>query len=63
MVPTIVKNVNLHQVGLMMEFLLENIDVVKGIHFQPVSFFGRYPDRLPMNEGKRSDFENRCNHV
>jgi uncharacterized radical SAM superfamily Fe-S cluster-containing enzyme len=59
LVPTIVKNVNLHQVGLMMEFLLENIDVVKGIHFQPVSFFGRYPDRLPMNEGKRSDFENR----
>jgi uncharacterized radical SAM superfamily Fe-S cluster-containing enzyme len=23
--------------------MLENVDVAKGIHFQPVSFFGRYP--------------------
>ncbi|MDF2654168.1 MAG: Radical domain protein [Bacillota bacterium] len=27
----------------MMNYLLENVDVVKGIHFQPVSFFGRHP--------------------
>ena len=27
----------------MMDFLFENLDIVTGIHFQPVSFFGRYP--------------------
>ncbi len=44
LVPTVAKNVNLDNIGAMMEFLLENIAVVKGIHFQPVSFFGRHPD-------------------
>ncbi|MEG0156060.1 MAG: radical SAM protein [Anaerovoracaceae bacterium] len=42
-VPTIVPKVNLENIGKMMEFLLENIDIVKGIHFQPVSYFGRHP--------------------
>ena len=27
-----------------MDFLIENVNVVKGIHFQPASFFGRYPE-------------------
>ena len=44
LVPTIVKGVNDHNVGEMMDFLLENVNVVKGIHFQPVSFFGRHPE-------------------
>lgn len=59
LVPTIVKQANLNNIGEMMDFLLENIDVVKGIHFQPVSFFGRYPDKPLDENGKRSDFENR----
>ena len=59
LVPTIVKNVNLEHVGQMIEFLLENIDVVKGIHFQPVSFFGRHPDKPVEVGGKWADFENR----
>ncbi len=63
-VPTVVRNVNLGNVGDMIRFLLENVDVVKGIHFQPVSFFGRYPDRLPQNEAdgeeiRYGDYENR----
>lgn len=59
LVPTIVKNVNLDNIGSMMSFLLENISVVKGIHFQPVSFFGRHPDKLSPDGGKRVDYENR----
>ena len=59
LVPTIVKNVNLDHLGSIMEFLLKNIDVVKGIHFQPVSFFGRHPDKSSAKDGKRRDFENR----
>jgi len=59
LVPTVVKDVNLENIGAMMEYLLENVDVVKGIHFQPVSFFGRYPDTLLSDGKKHMDFENR----
>ncbi len=59
LVPTIAKNVNLHNIGSMMEFLLDNLSVVKGIHFQPVSFFGRYPEKVYQNGKKWTDFENR----
>ncbi len=44
LVPTVVKGVNLDNIGAMTDFLLENVDVVKGIHFQPVSYFGRTPE-------------------
>ena len=50
LVPTIVKNVNLFNIGDMIRFMLQNLNVVKGIHFQPVSFFGRHPE---------VDFQNR----
>ena len=43
LVPTLVKGVNFHEIKEMMDFLFENLDIVSGIHFQPVSFFGRYP--------------------
>lgn len=59
LVPTVVKNVNLQNLGEMVEFLLDNVDVLKGIHFQPVSFFGRHPEELPFDGEKHVDFENR----
>jgi uncharacterized radical SAM superfamily Fe-S cluster-containing enzyme len=40
-VPTIVRGINDHQVGDIIRFALENIDVVSAISFQPVSFCGR----------------------
>lgn len=43
LVPTIVRGVNDDNIGEMMDFLVENVNVVKGVHFQPASFFGRYP--------------------
>ena len=43
LVPTIVRGVNDDNIGEMMGFLTANVNVVKGIHFQPASFFGRYP--------------------
>lgn len=45
LVPTVVRGVNLDNIGSMTDFLLENVDVIKGIHFQPVSYFGRTPQR------------------
>lgn len=44
LVPTVVRGVNDDNIGEMMDFLVENVNVVKGVHFQPASFFGRYPD-------------------
>lgn len=41
LVPTLVKGVNDHQIGDIIRFAANNIDVVRGINFQPVSFTGR----------------------
>jgi len=41
LVPTILKGVNDEQVGEIFHFAVENIDVVSGISYQPVSFSGR----------------------
>jgi len=41
LVPTLAKGVNDDQVGDIVSFASENLDVVKGINFQPVSFTGR----------------------
>jgi hypothetical protein len=43
LVPTVVSGVNDGQMGQIIGFLLDNIDIVKGVHFQPVSYFGRHP--------------------
>ena len=43
LVPTIVRGVNDLEIGGIIKYMLENTDVVKGIHFQPVSFIGKYP--------------------
>ena len=40
-VPTIVKGVNDDQIWPILHFALENMDVVRGVNFQPVSFTGR----------------------
>ncbi|MBI0584363.1 MAG: radical SAM protein [Methanomassiliicoccus sp.] len=41
LVPTVVKNVNDDQVGEIVKFALKNVDVVRGVNFQPVAFTGR----------------------
>jgi uncharacterized radical SAM superfamily Fe-S cluster-containing enzyme len=43
LVPTLLKDVNLDGIGDMIRYMFDNLDVVKGIHFQPASFFGRHP--------------------
>jgi len=35
--------INLDQVGKVIEFAKERIPTVKGVHFQPISYFGRFP--------------------
>ena len=41
LVPTVVRGVNDDQVGKIIEFAVENRDVVRGVNFQPVSITGR----------------------
>jgi uncharacterized radical SAM superfamily Fe-S cluster-containing enzyme len=43
LVPTVVRGVNDNELGSIVKFALKNLDVVRGVHVQPVSFFGRYP--------------------
>lgn len=61
LVPTVADGINTDNIGEMMDFLIENVNVVKGIHFQPVSFFGRHPEKTEKNsEGIQSgDFPGR----
>lgn len=43
LVPTVINGVNDHELGEILRFGFRNIDVVRGINFQPVSMVGRMP--------------------
>ena len=47
LVPTLVPGVNLDQVGELLHFAVAHSPAVRGVHFQPVSFFGRMPAPPP----------------
>jgi uncharacterized radical SAM superfamily Fe-S cluster-containing enzyme len=51
LVPTLVPGVNTHNIGGIIEFALQHAPAVRGVHFQPVSYFGRYP-QPPGDEGR-----------
>jgi len=51
LVPTVVKGVNSDDLGALVELARSLAPGVRGIHFQPVSFFGRYP-RTPGEEDR-----------
>ena len=44
LVPTVVPGVNDGQIGEIIRFGLDNAPHVRGVHFQPISYFGRYPN-------------------
>jgi len=50
-VPTLVPGVNVHQIGEIISYGIQNAPTVRGVHFQPVSYFGRYPDS-PGDKGR-----------
>ncbi len=41
LVPTLVRGLNDHQIGDIIRFAIKNMDVVRGVNFQPVAFTGR----------------------
>ena len=44
LVPTVVPGVNDHDLGNILQFAIDTVPGVRGVHFQPVSYFGRYPE-------------------
>ena len=56
LVPTLTPGVNTNDIGAILQFALEHTPAVKGVHFQPISYFGRYHktpedrDRLTLPE-------------
>ena len=56
LVPTLIPGINTHNIGGIIKFALENHPVIRGVHFQPVSYFGRIPneptdqDRITLPE-------------
>jgi uncharacterized radical SAM superfamily Fe-S cluster-containing enzyme len=44
LVPTLQGGINDNEVGDMIRFATENVDIIRGIVFQPMSFTGRTPD-------------------
>ncbi len=43
LVPTVIRTINEHELGAMINFALNNLDVVRAVNFQPVSLVGRMP--------------------
>jgi 7,8-dihydro-6-hydroxymethylpterin dimethyltransferase len=42
LVPTLVPDVNVHQIGPIIDYAVNRLPGVRGVHFQPVSYLGRY---------------------
>ncbi len=46
LVPTVIRGVNDNDLGNIINFALNNIDIVRSVNFQPVSLVGRMPTKL-----------------
>ena len=51
LVPTLVPRVNTDDIGNIVRFGISQVPAVRGVHFQPISYFGRYP-APPANEDR-----------
>ncbi len=51
LVPTLVPGINTHEVGAIIDYASRFAPTVRGVHFQPVSYFGRYPE-APADEDR-----------
>ncbi len=49
LVPTIVPTVNTNDIGNIIKYAISRAPAVRGVHFQPVSYFGRIP-KMPTDE-------------
>ncbi len=60
LVPTLVPGVNTDNIGDIVRYALKGMPFIRGVHFQPISYFGRYPvpprdkDRFTLPEVLRA---------
>ncbi len=47
LVPTLVPGINMDNIGEIINFAVARMPAVRGVHFQPISYFGRYPMTPP----------------
>ncbi|MCR5795598.1 MAG: radical SAM protein [Solobacterium sp.] len=52
LVPAVAPDINLSSLGDIVKFAADCSPVVRGVHFQPVSYFGRIPGGIPADEGR-----------
>jgi uncharacterized radical SAM superfamily Fe-S cluster-containing enzyme len=57
LVPTVIPKINLDNIGEIIRFAKQHMPVVKGVHFQPVSYFGRYPGKIPLDDDRVSLYD------
>lgn len=50
LVPVISPTINRDEIGDIIRFAIEHAPAVRGVHFQPISYFGRYPVTPADNE-------------
>ena len=51
LVPTLVPGINTDDIGRIIKFAISMMPMVRGVHFQPVSYFGRYHAK-PTDSGR-----------
>jgi uncharacterized radical SAM superfamily Fe-S cluster-containing enzyme len=51
LVPTLIPGTNTQEIGEIINFALKMMPAVRGVHFQPMSYFGRYP-KEPMDDDR-----------
>jgi uncharacterized radical SAM superfamily Fe-S cluster-containing enzyme len=51
LVPTLVPGVNMDQIGGIIAHGVEGLPTIRGVHFQPISYFGRFP-KAPGDEDR-----------
>ena len=48
LVPTLVPGINQQDIGAILRFGMDRAPGIRGVHFQPISYFGRFPE-IPDN--------------
>jgi len=57
LVPVLIGGKNVHETGKIVRFALENMDIIRGVNFQPISFCGRVTKiRDEKREQQRVDY-------
>ena len=57
LVPVLIGGKNIHETGKIVKFALENMDIIRGVNFQPISFCGKATKiKDEMREKQRVDY-------